>query len=120
MITSAGSTPPALAAVYRACHVLAFPSIHEGFGRPIIEAQACGLPVVVADTASAHEIAGDGALIHAPTDAADLAAKVRTALTELETHASLVRRGFENIQRFSWAEHARLLTEIYARLHAAS
>ena len=111
---------PALAAVYRACHVLAFPSIHEGFGRPIIEAQACGLPVVVADTASAREIAGAGALIHAPTDVDDLAAQVRAALTEPEMHANLVRRGFENIRRFSWAEHARVLTEIYVQLHEAA
>ena len=110
---------PALAAVYRSCHVLAFPSIHEGFGRPIIEAQACGLPVVVADTASAREIAGAGALIHAPTDADDLAAKVRAAVADPETRADLTRRGFENIRRFSWAEHARVLTEIYAQLHAA-
>ncbi len=110
---------PALAAVYRSCHVLAFPSIHEGFGRPIIEAQACGLPVVVADTASAREIAGAGALIHAPTDAADLAAKIRAAVADPEARAGLTQRGFENIRRFSWAEHARLLTEIYAALHAA-
>ena len=110
---------PALAAVYRSCHVLAFPSIHEGFGRPIIEAQACGLPVVVADTASAREIAGAGALIHAPADADDLAAKVRAAATEPDTRAGLVQRGFENLPRFSWAEHARVLTDIYAQLHAA-
>ena len=109
---------PALAAVYRSCHVLAFPSIHEGFGRPIIEAQACGLPVVVADTASAREIAGVGALIHAPTDADDLAAKTRAAAADPDTRADLRRRGFENVRRFSWAEHARVLTEIYARLHA--
>lgn len=108
---------PALAAVYRSCHVLAFPSIHEGFGRPIIEAQACGLPVVVADTASAREIAGTGALIHAPTDAADLAAKIRAA-ADPGTRAGLTQRGFENIRRFSWAEHARVLTDIYAQLHA--
>lgn len=110
---------PALAAVYRSCHVLAFPSIHEGFGRPIIEAQACGLPVVVADTASAREIAGAGALVHAPADAADLAARLRAVLTEPHTRAGLVARGFENLPRFSWAEHARVLTEIYAQLHAA-
>ena len=108
---------PALAAVCRSCDVLAFPSIYEGFGRPIIEAQACGLPVVVADTASAREIAGVGACTHDPTDADDLAAKLRAVLTEPAAHARLAADGTANIQRFSWAEHARVLTGLYAQLH---
>ncbi len=110
---------PALASVYRSCHVLAFPSIHEGFGRPIIEAQACGLPVVVANTASAREIAGVGAFFHAPNDANGLADQIRTAVTRDHTRESLIQRGFENIRRFSWAEHARVLTEIYAQFRDA-
>ena len=109
---------PALAAVYRSCDVLAFPSIHEGFGRPIVEAQACGLPVVVADTASAREIAGTGACTHDAADAADFAAKLRAVLTDPTLHARLAADGAANIRRFSWAEHARVLTDLYARLHA--
>jgi glycosyltransferase involved in cell wall biosynthesis len=110
----------ALGAVYRSCNVLAFPSIHEGFGRPIVEAQACGLPVVVADTASAREIAGADALVHVPTDAGDLAARLEAVLTEPDVRARAVAGGFENVRRFSWAEHARILTEIYAQLHAGA
>ena len=109
---------PALAAVCRSCDVLAFPSLHEGFGRPIVEAQACGLPVVVADTASAREIAGAGAVTHDPTDAADLAAKLHAILTDPATHARLVASGSENVRRFSWEEHARVITDLYAQLHA--
>ena len=106
-----------LAAVYRSCDVLAFPSIHEGFGRPIIEAQACGLPVVIADTASAREIAGPGAPTHPPNDAAALAGQLRTLLTQPGERARQVKTGFANMNRFSWQAHARTLMKIYQELH---
>ena len=108
---------PELAAVYRACDVLAFPSIHEGFGRPIVEAQACGLPVVVADTDCAREIGGAGIPTHSPTDAADLAARLREVLSDPATRARVVAAGSENVRRFSWAEHVRTLTDLYAQVH---
>ena len=109
---------PELAAVYRACDVLAFPSIHEGFGRPIVEAQACGLPVVVADTECAREIGGVGIPTHPPTEAAALAARLREVLQASEVCSRVVAAGFENVRRFSWAEHARVLTDLYTQIHS--
>ena len=79
--------PADLAAVLRRADVLAFPSLHEGFGRPIVEAQACGLPVVVADTDSAREIAGAGALYHRPDSTEELAGCIRRATTGMRPPA---------------------------------
>jgi len=105
-----------LAGVYRACDAMAFPSRHEGFGRPIVEAQACGLPVVVAATDCAREIGGGGSPTHPPDDAPALAAHLRSILTDPAARAAVVEAGFENIRRFSWAEHVRALRELYARV----
>ncbi len=105
-----------LAGVYRACDALSFPSIHEGFGRPIVEAQACGLPVVVAATDCAREIGGAGIPTHPGDDPAALAARLRSVLTEPPARQAVVAAGFENTRRFSWSEHARALKELYARV----
>ncbi len=109
--------PEELAGLYRACDVMAFPSLYEGFGRPIVEAQACGLPVVVADTAPANEIGGRGIPTHPPHDAAALAAQLRTVLTDPAARAAVVAAGHENTRRFVWAEHAREIMDLYARVH---
>lgn len=105
-----------LAAVLRNADVLAFPSRHEGFGRPIVEAQASGLPVVVADTDSAREIAGTGALFHPPDSAEELAGCLRAATGDAKVRRELVAAGFANTRRFLWREHVRGLVETYREL----
>ena len=106
--------PTDLAAVLRRADVLAFPSLHEGFGRPIVEAQACGLPVVVADTDSAREIAGTGALFHRPDSAEELAERLWAATGDAAVRRELIVAGHVNTRRFLWREHVRGLVETYA------
>ena len=80
----------------------AFPSLHEGFGFPVLEAQACGAPVLAANSSSLPEVAGDGALLVDPLDTGAIAAGL-LRLAEDETLRSRLRAaGFANLRRFSW------------------
>lgn len=78
-----------------------FMSWYEGFGIPILEAMACGVPVISSNKASLPEVAGDGAFLVSPDDTE----KTYHLLRELEKptlRADMVKRGFQNIERFSW------------------
>lgn len=86
---------------YRLADVYATASLHEGFGVPLIEAMACGVPVV-ASRATAHpEVIGDAGLLCEPGNAADLADKIIQVLTDDALRGELVRRGLERAQEFS-------------------
>jgi glycosyltransferase involved in cell wall biosynthesis len=95
---------------------LAYPSLDEGFGFPILEAQQYDTPVVASTAGSIPQVAGPSALLSAPTDADALAANLFWVLTNDEMHAKLVRRGRVNLQRFSWDDTARRLHEVYLRV----
>ena len=93
--------------------VFAFPSLYEGFGLPILEAQACGIPVVCAMTSSLPEAAGDAALFFDPLDVDAIAGALQRALTDDARRAKLIARGFENIKRFSWEVSARQILRAF-------
>jgi glycosyltransferase involved in cell wall biosynthesis len=82
--------------------VCAFPSLYEGFGLPVLEAQACGCPVITSTTSSLPEVAGDGALLVDPEDTAAIANAMQRITTEPELCDELTERGFANASRFSW------------------
>jgi glycosyltransferase involved in cell wall biosynthesis len=92
--------------LYRHAAALVFPSLYEGFGLPVVEAQRLGCPVVASDRASLPEVAGDGALLVDPTDAEGLAGHVIALLGDPERLAELRTRGRENADRFRWAASA--------------
>jgi glycosyltransferase involved in cell wall biosynthesis len=98
---------------------LVYPSLDEGFGFPILEAQQAGTPVVASTAGSIPQVAGAAALLSPPLDTEALAANLYWVLTNDEMHAKLVRRGHSNVARFSWAATADALTNIYRELAAA-
>ena len=102
-----------LPALYSAADVLAFPSIYEGFGLPILEAMACGTPVVTSVTSSLPELAGDAALLVEPTDVDAIAAALRRLLQEADLRRRLVAAGFDQARKFTWEKAAAQLLEIY-------
>ena len=89
-----------------------FPSLYEGFGLPVLEAQACGCPVITSATSSLPEVAGDAALLVAPGDTAAIAAGLRRIATDPALRESLIERGFANVRRFSWAACAQSVLSV--------
>lgn len=95
---------------------LAYPSLDEGFGFPILEAQQAGTPVVASTAGSIPQIAGAAALLSPARDAEALAANLFWVVTNDDMHAKLARRGRANVGRFSWAATAERLATIYREL----
>jgi glycosyltransferase involved in cell wall biosynthesis len=106
-------------ALVQASDLLLFPSLFEGFGLPIVEAQACGRPVVTSDRSPMREVAGDGACLVDPEDVASIRAGVERVLSDPSYRASLVEAGLRNVERFRpdavAGQYAALYRELSAR-----
>lgn len=98
---------------YAAADVFAYAALHEGFGLPVLEAMACGVPVVTSNTSSLPEIAGDAAMLIDPTDDRVLAATLGRIISDRQLADDLRRRGLARAGEFSWDETARLTVEGY-------
>jgi glycosyltransferase involved in cell wall biosynthesis len=99
-------------ALMREARALAFPSLCEGFGLPVLEAQSVGLPVVTSSTSSLPEAAGDAALLVDPLDAGAIGRALRDAMRDETLRARLVEAGYRNVRRFRWEEAARIVMEL--------
>lgn len=100
-------------ALYRAAAVLAWPSIYEGFGLPVLEAMASGTPVVTSHTSSLPELTGDAAVLVDPFNARDLTDALEQLLGSLELQARLRRAGIERAKAFSWEKAAKETRTIF-------
>ena len=88
--------------LYSAARAMVFPSLFEGFGIPILEAQASALPVAASNVSSIPEVVGDGGVLFAPADPAAVADAVERVSLDDELRALLVRRGLANAARYTW------------------
>jgi len=104
-----------LPALYSGAIALTFPSLFEGFGLPILEAQACGCPVLTSNVSSMPEVAGKGALYVNPDDADDIV-KGMMEINNQDTRKKLIKAGFENAKRFSWETCARETLAVLKKL----
>jgi len=107
-----------LEALYNRAHALLYPSRFEGFGWPIIEAQACGCPVVCSSAGPMAEVAGAGALLHEPDDEENFAADL-LRLADPEERRRWSAKAFENAKRFSAARMISEYRELYRSLAPA-
>lgn len=95
------------------CSVLSFPSLQEGFGRPTLEAQACGLPCVLSDIPIMHEVSGGSALFHEPNSSEGLADKIEQILNDPSLRREVVAGGLENVKNRSWMQYVCSLNSSY-------
>jgi glycosyltransferase involved in cell wall biosynthesis len=100
-----------LPALYRGAEVFAYPSRFEGFGIPVLEAMACGVPCVVSSHPSLDEVCGDAAVRADPESPEEFAEGIRRALADREER---VARGFTHARRFTWLEAGRIHLQSYA------
>lgn len=107
-----------LALLYNAAGLFVFPSRYEGFGLPLLEAMACGVPVVAADNSSIPEIAGDAALLVPAQDAAAMSGAMAQVLNDVAVQEALIRRGVARAAHFSWARCARETHAVYEQVAA--
>ncbi len=100
---------------YNAATVMAYPSVYEGFGLPVLEAQACGVPVLTSNVSSLPEAAGDAALMVDPYDVEKLAAGLNRLLTDEPLRYELRERGLAHAEKFVWSHTAQETARVYRR-----
>jgi glycosyltransferase involved in cell wall biosynthesis len=106
----------ALPALYSAASLFVFPSLYEGFGLPVLEAMACGTPVVCSNLSSLPEVAGEAALLVDPTNPDELAGAIRRALLDGDLRGDLRQRGLQRARSFTWQRTANKLMDVYSEL----
>lgn len=97
----------ALRALYQGARFFVFPSLYEGFGLPILEAFASGIPVLTADNSSLREVAGDGAWYCQAEDVVDIALKLERLWHDEHLRQECTRKGTERLKYFSWEKCAK-------------
>jgi len=102
-----------LVAYYRGAECFVFPSLYEGFGLPLLEAMACGCPVISSDSSSLPEVVGEAAIKVSPHDIEGLAGALEKILTDRELREDLIAKGATQAARFSWKQTAKKTLEIY-------
>jgi glycosyltransferase involved in cell wall biosynthesis len=113
-ITFCGYVPNfELPAIYSMAKIFLYPSLRESFGIPILEAMACGIPVITSNTSSMPEVAADAALQVDPTQPEDMARAIETLLSNPTQQKELAAKGLERANLFSWKNNATKTLDIY-------
>jgi len=105
-----------LPAVYNLAEVFVFPSLYEGFGIPLVEAMACGVPVIASNCSSIPEVTGDAAVLIPPNDEYLWAEKIEQLVHDDELKQQLSQRGIERARSFSWKRTAEMTIQVYSEV----
>ena len=107
---------PDLAGLYSLADVFVWPSLYEGFGLPVVEAMACGVPVVTSNTSSLPEVAGNAALTVDPLSAEEIAEAVLRVIEDAPLRGELIAKGFVRASGLTWRRTASSTLLVYERL----
>ncbi|MCL5256626.1 MAG: glycosyltransferase family 4 protein [Chloroflexi bacterium] len=99
--------------LYASADLFLFPSLHEAFGLPIVEAMACGAPVLTSRRGAMSEIAGDAAILVDPEDPEDIAKGIESVLGNREHRQALVQKGIDRARQFDWSKTAAITIAAY-------
>jgi len=105
-----------LVGIYNLATVYCQPSFYEGFGLPVLEAMACGCPVVSAKTSSLPEACGDAAIMVNPYNPEDIARGIKEVLYDISIYDILRKKGLEWVKNFSWEKVAKETYEVYQKV----
>jgi len=105
-----------LPAIYSQSQVFLYPSLRESFGIPMLEAMACGVPVITSNTSSMPEVAGNGALIIDPFKPEEITDAIIQILNNQTMREELIENGFKQAAKFSWKAMAESVLEIYREI----
>jgi glycosyltransferase involved in cell wall biosynthesis len=108
------------APLFSAATVFAFPSLYEGFGMPVLEAMACGTPVVTSNVSALPEVAGDAGLLVDPYDTRALSAALAELLESQARRDEMARLGLERARRFTWPQVAEQTVRVYKQIVCGS
>jgi glycosyltransferase involved in cell wall biosynthesis len=105
-----------LVALYQRARVFVFPSRYEGFGFPVLEAMACGCPVITSNASSLPEVVGDAALLADPSDCNGFVRHLEQVLADEELRRVFREKGLARAAQFSWERTARETLRVYERV----
>lgn len=105
-----------LPALYNGAALFTFPSLYEGFGLPVLEAMACGTPVITSNTSSLPEVAGDAALMVNPQDVNAIAIAMQRVLENPALSSQMRQKGLARAQQFTWERTARETIAVYEQV----
>jgi glycosyltransferase involved in cell wall biosynthesis len=102
-----------LASIYSLCTFFLYPSLSEGFGMPLVEAMACGAPVITSNTTCLPEVSGNAAVLVNPEDAAEIARAIAMMSEDESLRLLKIAQGILNAKRFSWSKTAERVFKVY-------
>ncbi len=102
--------------LYGSASVLLYCSLYEGFGIPILDSFACGVPVITSNVSSMPEIGGEAALYVNPRNIEDIRKKLNLVMEDQDLRKDLIKKGFQQVKKFSWEKAAKETLEVYKKL----
>ncbi len=111
-------TDEELVQFYNFADVFIYPSLYEGFGLPVLEAMACGTPVVTSNSTSLSEVAGDAALLVNPFEIEEIAEALKTIIWKKDIKIGLIEKGKKRASLFTWQKAAQQTIQLFEKIHA--